>query len=156
MTKTPPATPHPRLEDVVHPSIQEDPIALNLPVDLTCVDFRAYKNGAGRIVLRLRSVLLITTSTGFSVGAYLHSLSGTLYLPEQGLLELDELSVTEDLAIPFDGKRMAIDLWAGAQTNLRTIRPCFGDLSLQVDFNIHGAPFRGVVQRLATIQRRYK
>lgn len=142
------------LEDVIHPSLRGS-IQPNLPIALSSSEFRGYRNGQGTITLRLRSTLLIMTDAAFSVD-YLHDALGTLVLPDMDPFALDDLSVSDMTPIPYDGRTMAVDLWVAVRTALDDIPPCTASLRLQVDFNIHGALLRGVVESPATVRRLYK
>lgn len=150
------AVSHLPLEAVIHPSLRGETIKPNLKMDLSSYEFRAYRNGAGFIVMHLRSTLLIFTSGAFSVTGYMHDIYGSLQLPEQNPIALEEFSISEAAAFPYDGTVLAVDLWVPVRTKLRSVAACTADLYLQVDFNIHGAPFRGIVHRLGTVVPRFR
>lgn len=146
----------PSLEGVIHPSLSEGPIEPNLPISLSGYEFRAYRDGAGFVVMHHRSLLLISSTVGFSLDGYFQGLTGSLLLPEQAPYVVEELAFSVDLAFPYDNNTMVHDFWITLRPGLRDIPPCVGRLQLQIDLNIHGAPFRGRLDHAATVVRRYR
>jgi|SRR5690606_9894294 len=143
------------LEDVVHPSMQ-GAITRNLRVALSNYEFRGYLNGRGTVVLHHRSLLLISSNSGFSLEGYLRDIFGSLTLPGEGPLAFDELDYSIDLVMPYDGCVLGHRFHAVIHTGWRTIEPRIARMRLQVDLNIHGAPFRGVVEHSAPVLRRFR
>lgn len=111
---------------------------------LSSYEFRAYRKRDRTIILHLRSLLLIETRVTFG-DSYLSGMSAAVRLANGKHLVLDSLSIGCDLAVPFDGRTMAIDVRLPVPTGLMDLRPGFASLDLRVGWAIAGAPLEARV-----------
>jgi hypothetical protein len=144
-----------RIEAGIHPSLRGSPIP-ELQVQLSTYEFRAYRKGSGWVWLHLRSTLLIEIEVSFSIEAYLTDISGHLVLPSGDLLDFERIAVAEGCDIRHNGRIQAVDLWVSVPTRLKDVKPCVCMMHLQLDVSFHGASFRGLVDREATVRRLYR
>ena len=135
-----------------HPSVRGQKPA-RLRAWLSNYEFRAYRKGNGRIVLHLRTMLMIRTRTSFSSFAYLKGIRGVLALPSGEKVELDEIGFSEQCSVPYDGETLAVDLWLSVLTDFTECRPCIGHLDLRCCFNFHGALMEARVKHDVAVRR---
>lgn len=66
-----------------------------MDASLTSYEFRAYRKRSGAISLYLRTRVLFDTGVSFSISAYLHTITGTLALPDGAVFDIDDVSIVE-------------------------------------------------------------
>jgi hypothetical protein len=144
-----------RIEAGIHPSIRGAPIP-PLPISLSTYEFRAYRKASGYVWLHLRSTLLIQTEVSFSIEAYVTDISGHLALSPGDPLDFERISLGTACDIRYDGQIQAVDLYVTVPTVQRDVKPCVAMMQLQLDVAFIGAPFRGLLNREATVRRMYR
>jgi hypothetical protein len=136
----------------VHPSLRGQRPA-SLKAWLSSYEFRAYKKGDGRIVLHLRTTVMIPTEASFSTEAYLQGISGLLVLPSGRSFELDDVRYSDRCAIPHDGETLPVDLWVSVLTDLTECVPCTAHLDLRLCFSFFGSPMEARAKHDVTVRR---
>jgi len=89
---------------------------------LTDTSVRMYRRKDGRVSLRLKSYLLVESSVGFRLSAYLRSISCHLRMASGKEIEFEEVAYTEDTEAEYKLNTMVHGFWAWAVTDMDTIR----------------------------------
>lgn len=103
-----------------------------MSVRLADTSIRQYRRRDGRISYRLRSYLLLETSIGFRLSAYLEDISGVLQLASGPEIDLEEISFSEDSLYRLGV--MVHDFWASGIGPLDIIKDDLG--ILRIDYRI--------------------
>jgi hypothetical protein len=117
---------------------------------------RLYRKKDGRASFRLRSYLMIDTSVGFRLSAYLKELSCKLTLPSGEDIVFEEISFSEDLICKHQLNTMVHDLWASASADIKEIRNGVGKLRIdyRISFTGHEAEGSSLKVGSMTLRRR--
>lgn len=83
---------------------------------------RMYRRKDGRVSLRLKSYLLVTSNVSFRLSAYLRSISCHLRFASGQEIEFDEVAYTEDAEAEYKLNTLVHGFWASGVTDIGTIR----------------------------------
>ncbi len=103
-----------------------------MKISLADTSIRQYRKRNGAVAFHLRSYLMIETTAGFRLSAYLRSISGRLTLSSGVVVPLDEIMFSEDCRYRLGV--MVHDFWASGTAPMELIRDDTG--ILRIDYHI--------------------
>lgn len=107
---------------------------------LADTSIRLYRKKNGKISLRLRSYLMVTTNAGFRLSAYLKEISCRLTLPSGEVIVFDKISHSYDLTCKYELDTMVHDFWASATTDMHTIEDSVATFHMDYRISFTGHP----------------
>jgi len=106
-------------------------------IELSDTSVRLYRKKDGRVSVKLRSYLLVTTNVGFSLSAYLRSISLHLKLASGEELKFDEVSFACDVEC-YAMETMVHDLSGSGILEIDKIESTVGRLTLNYHLSFTG------------------
>lgn len=101
---------------------------------------RMYRRKDGRVSIRLRSYLMVSTNVGFRLGAYLRSISCRLQFADGKEIEFDSVAFTECIETEYKLNTMVHGFWAHGVTDISKIRDTVAKLRLDYHLSFTGHP----------------
>jgi hypothetical protein len=109
-------------------------------INLADTSIRLYRKKDGKVSVKLRSYLIIESNIGFKLSAYLKHISVFLTLSNNKLIELNEISFSDEINCKLQLNTMVHDFWASGITEMSKIENSVGILRLNYWLNFTGHP----------------
>ena len=104
---------------------------------------RLYRKKNGKVSFRLRSYLIIKTTVGFRLSAYLKDISCQLTLTTGEIITFPNVSYSDWTFGKYEGDTMVHDFWANAVADLPTIKDGIGTLRVTYRLSFTNHPCEG-------------
>ncbi len=101
---------------------------------------RMYRRKDGRVSVRLRSYLMVSTNVGFRLAAYRRSISCRLQFPDGKEIDFGSVAFTESVEAEYKLNTMVHGVWAHGITDIPKIQDTVATLRLDYHVSFTGHP----------------
>lgn len=110
---------------------------------LADTSIRLYRKKNGKVSFRLRSYLMIKTTVGFRLSAYLKDISCQLTLATGEIIALPNVSYCDWTFCKYEGDTMVHEFWANGVSDMPTIKNGIGTLRVTYRLSFTNHPCEG-------------
>ena len=108
-------------------------------IELADTTIRLYRKKNGKVSVKLRSYLMVTTNVGFSLSAYLKNILLELVLSSGEIIKFNDVSFTTDVEC-YEMNTMVHGFWGSGILDTKSIIDTVGILTLYYHISFTGHP----------------